>query len=263
MTTDAAPRRFERLAQELRDQIRSGRLPAGEPIPSVRELIDTWSTSKITVERALAVLKAEGLIESRVGARTTVVQPHGPWISSPRDHVERVASGATIYRDRERSEIYEAGSITTTNVAPAILNAIGSVVPDPTIPTEVTRVIKRARRMYQDDRLVGVCTTWYAEPLIVQQRPDGPEVAERLASVNERFHGGTLGHLERLCNVEYTHSVDRVAVRPAPVGVARELAVEPGAPMLWVLSTNFAGEYPLQADEWFRYPDDEGLTYRY
>lgn len=263
MTTDVGPRRFERLAQELREQIKSGRLVAGEPIPSVRDLIDTWSTSKVTVERALAVLKAEGLIESRVGARTTVVDHDGPWISSPRDHVGRVSSGVTIYRDGERSEIYEAGSLTTANVGAAVLNAIGSVVPDPTIPTEVTRVIKRARRMYQDDRLVGICTTWYAEPLIVQQRPNGPEFAERLASVGERFHGGTLGHLERLCNVEYTHTVERVAVRPAPVGIARELGVTPGSPMLWVLSTNFAGEYPLQADEWFRYPDDEGVTYRY
>ncbi|MEJ2866105.1 GntR family transcriptional regulator [Actinomycetospora flava] len=252
------------MAADLRQRIRSGALAPGDPIPSVRDLVDEWHTSRISVGRALGLLKAEGLIESRVGARTTVVERDGrPWVSSPQDHVERVVSGATIYRENERSEIYEAGSITTANVGGAILNAIGSVVPDPSIPSEVTRVIKRARRMYQDDRLVGICTTWYAEPYIVQQRPDGPQFAERLASVDERFHGGTLGYLERLCNVEYTHTVERVAVRPAPVGVARQLGVAPGESLLWVLSTNFAGEAALQAEEWFRYPDDEGVAYRY
>ncbi len=123
-------------------------------------------------------------------------------------------------------------------------------------------IVQRARVMLRDDVITGTCTTWFNYPLIIQQGPAGAELVERLTSRDERYPEGTRVPVAQLFGVEHTSTVDKVGVRGVPTLVARELGVEPGTPMLWVLSTRFAGEYVLEVDEWFRYPDDD-VTYQY
>jgi DNA-binding FadR family transcriptional regulator len=63
---------YLQVANHLREQITSGDLQAGEQVPSERELVDQWGVSRATATKALATLRAEGLVESRPGSRTTV-----------------------------------------------------------------------------------------------------------------------------------------------------------------------------------------------
>lgn len=246
---------YEQIAHAVRDQVMRGELAPGDKVPSQNELIDGWGVSKATVNKAVALLKSWGLVETRVGSATRIA-PHdeGVPISGPQDHTARMLRGVPLYTEGERSEVYEASVIPTRNVSDAVLQAAGSVSPDPNIPSETTTIIKRARRMYREDRLTGVCTTWIAHPLVVQQGPRGDEVAAQLTSL-ERIPGGTGRLLADLYGVEHTHDTTRVGLRPVPLSVARALLVEPGTPMLWVLATRFAGEYVLEVDEWFRHDD--------
>lgn len=64
---------FVRMADGLRHDIAAGRYPVGEPFPSIRDLVERFGAAKATVERALDVLRDEGLLESRQGSRTVVV----------------------------------------------------------------------------------------------------------------------------------------------------------------------------------------------
>lgn len=64
---------FVRIADELRRDITAGRFPVGEPFPSIGELTERFGSAKATVERALDVLRGEGLLASRQGSRTVVV----------------------------------------------------------------------------------------------------------------------------------------------------------------------------------------------
>ncbi|MFI1096313.1 winged helix-turn-helix domain-containing protein [Streptomyces sp. NPDC020917] len=59
-------------ADELREQIRSGRLKPGDRLPSSRELRDTMGIANATVHSALRVLREEGLIYSVQGRGTYV-----------------------------------------------------------------------------------------------------------------------------------------------------------------------------------------------
>jgi integrase len=63
---------YEKLAAGLRAAIESGQLPAGEPLPTVLELAAEHEVSAGTINRAVAVLKAEGLIDVRRGKRAIV-----------------------------------------------------------------------------------------------------------------------------------------------------------------------------------------------
>ncbi len=60
------------LCEALKERMLSGRLKAGEALPSTRELAQALSVSRNTVNEAYAMLLAEGFILSRQGAPTVV-----------------------------------------------------------------------------------------------------------------------------------------------------------------------------------------------
>jgi GntR family transcriptional regulator len=64
--------RYEQIAAHYRDLIESGELAKGDKLPSVTQLSTDWSVATATVNAAIALLKSEGLIEVRRGARATV-----------------------------------------------------------------------------------------------------------------------------------------------------------------------------------------------
>src|SRR6185436_17036752 len=61
MPRDTTPL-YERIQEMLRTQIASGRLAAGERLPSETELAESFATTRMTVRQALAKLTFEGLI---------------------------------------------------------------------------------------------------------------------------------------------------------------------------------------------------------
>lgn len=69
--TARAPK-YQRIADELRRQIRDGRYQPNTRIPSETELTEQFGVSLPTVRQALAALRAEGLVESRQGIGTFV-----------------------------------------------------------------------------------------------------------------------------------------------------------------------------------------------
>lgn len=255
MAGDGAGPAFERIAREIRDQVHAGALVPGDRAPSESELRERYGVAKATANRATALLKSWGLVETVVGAGTRIAHPRvGVVASGPSEHSERLACGLPIYAPGETSSIYEAGVITTENVSADVLNAVGLPVPSPTLVAETTTIVKRARVMLKDDQVTGVCCTWFNHPLLVQQGPAGDRVIERLIST-ERIPGGTAPVVAELFGKDLTHYATRAGLRPAPVSVARELRVDPGAPLLWLLETRYADDYPVEVDEWFRLGD--------
>ncbi len=64
MLDDSRPT-YLQVADVLRAEIRSGQLPVGERVPSVRDLSDRFEIAPVTTQSALRVLRDEGLIVSR------------------------------------------------------------------------------------------------------------------------------------------------------------------------------------------------------
>ncbi|WP_413804243.1 GntR family transcriptional regulator [Streptomyces sp. OE57] len=65
--TDEAMQPYQRIAQDVRDQIRLGRLKGNDKLPSTRELADRFGVAPGTVQRALAELRSDGVIYSHQG----------------------------------------------------------------------------------------------------------------------------------------------------------------------------------------------------
>jgi len=63
---------YMRIAADLRHRITSGEYEPGDRIPTLPELCARYDVSEITVRNALALLRNEGLVESRARAGTVV-----------------------------------------------------------------------------------------------------------------------------------------------------------------------------------------------
>jgi GntR family transcriptional regulator len=60
------------VADELREQIQSGRYPPGARLPTMEELRHAYGVSEIVIRHAVSLLRHEGLVETRRGGGTVV-----------------------------------------------------------------------------------------------------------------------------------------------------------------------------------------------
>jgi GntR family transcriptional regulator len=59
--------RYQQIAEELRGRVGRGDLAAGRLLPSESELAAAYAASRVTIRKALEVLREEGLVDSRQG----------------------------------------------------------------------------------------------------------------------------------------------------------------------------------------------------
>ena len=59
--------RYQSIAEQLRRRLESGDLGGSRLLPSESELSEEYSASRVTVRRALEILREEGLVDSRQG----------------------------------------------------------------------------------------------------------------------------------------------------------------------------------------------------
>jgi GntR family transcriptional repressor for pyruvate dehydrogenase complex len=74
---DPIPRRrlYEEVERRLADEIRSGRLKAGDPMPSERDLMQRFGVGRPAIREALLSLRQKGLVRIGAGERTRVAKP--------------------------------------------------------------------------------------------------------------------------------------------------------------------------------------------
>ena len=59
--------RYQQIAEDLRNRITGGEFPAGRLLPSEAELGSAYEASRVTIRKALEVLRSEGEVGSRQG----------------------------------------------------------------------------------------------------------------------------------------------------------------------------------------------------
>lgn len=66
--------RFKEIASHIRHLIEQGDYPENSPLPRQADLAKTYQTSRMTIQKALELLRYEGLITSRQGSGSVVRQ---------------------------------------------------------------------------------------------------------------------------------------------------------------------------------------------
>jgi GntR family transcriptional regulator len=224
---------FRQLADELRDEIRSGRRPGGSQLPTESEFQAQWGVSRTTVRAALRVLEAEGLVFSRKGYGSYVRErPPIRRIGSTQRHAAHRATGKPIFdteieaQDRIPSRrILEVGR----GEPPSDIAAWLDVKPEETV------VIRRRLQLVNDEPMV-FSSSYY--PMFVARDsrledpgplPEGPD------TLIER-----LGH-------RFARTVEVVSARMPSPEEARLLRLSPGTPVVRLLHVDYDDQgRPLQ-----------------
>lgn len=97
------------LAEQLKHYIATRRISQGSELPSVRAFSSLLGLSPVTVSRAIAELRARGLVETRMGSGTFVVdftaQGHEP--SAGRKHLREFAQAVASQALRVGHDLHE------------------------------------------------------------------------------------------------------------------------------------------------------------
>src|SRR6185437_11353249 len=115
----AKPRssRYRDIAARLQKEIRLGRYPIGELLPTETELMARHSASRQTVREALRILMDQGLIVRRAGLGSVVIAAEPPvlfshsvkslgeWLRYSNETYRDVVGSREITADRERAAL--------------------------------------------------------------------------------------------------------------------------------------------------------------
>jgi GntR family transcriptional regulator len=92
----------ERIATDLRRKILTGQLQAGDKLPSNPRLAEDFGVAGATIQKAMTLLKDEGLVQGRAGAAVTV-QGHRRQVMHPASFSQPAEQGGK-YRWLEEAE---------------------------------------------------------------------------------------------------------------------------------------------------------------
>lgn len=219
MTSDlgAHAPKYHRVANELRTDIGAGRYGAGDRLPAETTLADRFGVSVPTVRQAMALLRAEGVVESQHGIGTFVKNTQRMRRYS-RGRYGRARADRQLLTAHLRHEIVAAGR----EVLPShVADAMG-------VPAGTEAVVRR-RRLYNRDS--GVLEEIGASYLPVDIA--GGSYLEEADVVPQAL----FLCVEGLSGQTYAHAEDLWTSRLPTTDESTVLALATGAPVLHVVHT--------------------------
>ncbi|MBE1590517.1 GntR family transcriptional regulator [Nonomuraea angiospora] len=226
---------YLRVADQLRERIRSGELREGDRLPSVPGLANDLGISRSTASEALKVLVSEGLAVARSGAGTFVRLPREPQ-RLIRAWYRATPYGSPFMQDMERQgrEAGWAYQSQTVQAPPEIRDRLGLNE----AMGDVEDVVRTDYVFSADGEPVMLSTSW--EPLAITRGtpivlPEdgmlaGRGVAERMLSIG----------------IPIDDWVEEVGARPGTTEECERLRHAPGSIMMTIRRTYYSGETQVE-----------------
>jgi GntR family transcriptional regulator len=194
---------YRQIAEDLRAQIESGELRPGQQLRTELELREHYNASRNTVRDAIKWLTTLGLVETRPGQGTFVVETIDPFVTTLTGDPSApgVGTEGTSYLS-EVSERNRAASKSPIQVE--IQQASSDVAAGLWIP-EGTEVISRHERRFIDDTPWSMLTSFY--PMEFADR--GAERLRRAGHIEE----GTVQYLTDTLHIKQASYRDWITVR--------------------------------------------------
>ncbi|WP_199443846.1 GntR family transcriptional regulator [Umezawaea beigongshangensis] len=227
MTSSLPP--FRRIAQQLREDILGGQLKPEQQLPSENQLAEKHATTRATVRKAIALLRAEGLVVSEQGRGAFV---------RPRPHVKMLLTGANYRTNRSSgTSNFNAEAASQGRTATQRLLSVEEVSAPPEVAQhlalpEGAPVIARKRLFVVDDAPMQFCHGYYPAELF-----RGTPVAEL-----RRIRGGVHSVIEDPngpIRTRVTQFIEDLDIRLPLPSEAKALRIPDGVPVARVLRTAY------------------------
>jgi GntR family transcriptional regulator len=231
---------YQRIVDELRAEILGGQRPPGSRMPSENELAIHYQTSRPTVRRALALLKADGLLSTKQGSGAFV---------RPKSHVRLLVTGANYRKHRAlglpgfNAQALEQGQrphqrirSVTTEGAPAEVAMRFDV-------DEGSPVVVRRRVFLLEGEPAALCDSYYPAEMAQGTAIERPgRIRGGVHAVIEDADGPIRRRIAR--------SVDELVARMPTHQEAAELRLLPGVPIVRVLRTVYdSNDRPVEVQD--------------
>ncbi|BAL92611.1 putative GntR-family transcriptional regulator [Actinoplanes missouriensis 431] len=163
MTATEGPA-YRRVAEQLRDKIHSGELAAGARLPSLPDLGRKFGVSADVARQAIAVLRSDGLVETRQGSGAFIRSFARIVRSSPARLARSQWGAGRPIQDHDTGQRLRTADVTVDEVpAPDEVAAALGVAPGKPL-------VARSRRFLIDDRPVQLSTSYYVPELVRDTR---------------------------------------------------------------------------------------------
>ncbi len=192
---------YRQIAEDLRERIEAEDLRPGEQLPTEQELRENYGASRNTIRDAIKLLTTRGLVETRSGQGTFVIQKIDPFVTTLSSEPTAGALDRATYLSKVSDQKREA-SVSPVQIE--IQEASGEVVSALRLP-EGTEVISRHERRFIDGTPWSMQTSYY--PMEFADRG-----AERLRSSRD-IEEGTVQYLANILDIKQVGYRDWITVR--------------------------------------------------
>lgn len=239
---------YRQIADHLRDDITAGRLLEGERLPSESQLMGRYGTARNTARDAIALLRAEGLVEVHHG-RGAFVRRRPPLRRLTHDRFTRRhrKTGKAAFLAEAAAEGWEP-TVEILDIGPA--PATGNVAERLGVE-EGSTILRRYRRYLADGRPVEIAAT--SLPLDVVE---GTTIAEPNPGP-----GGVHARLEEAGHRLAYLTEDVTARMPTP-DETKLLRLPPGTPVLHLVREAHTKDRVVEVTETVIAADRYVLSYR-
>ena len=199
----AADPMYRQIAEDLRSKIEAGELPRGTQLPTEIELRDQYNASRNTVRDAIKWLITRGLVETRPGQGTFVVEKITPFVSTLTGDPETGFGGG-------EDDIYDLEVKATRREPTASVPRVEiQQVNDATAPElqlgQGSPVVSRHQRRFIDGTPWSLQTSFYPMRYVM----DG---AARLTDPSD-ISQGTVSYLRETLGIDQAGWRDMIVVR--------------------------------------------------
>jgi GntR family transcriptional regulator len=250
-----SPSSYREVADHLRQGIHEGVYPRGSLLPNEDQLAENLGVHRAVVNKALNVLKAEGLLYVHMGVGTYVhrLPPilRDAAVRHSRTHREEGGVRGSLAAELSRLdwELTSDNTVGPGQPPPDVAEALG-------VDAATESVIVRARRMRAEGVPIQIVTSYIPRTIA-----DGTPIAEADPGV-----GGISSRLEELGHAQADIQED-VLVRPPSADEARFLRMSPDQRVFDVFHVGLTASgravkvsvYVMPTHQWhlrYRYPLD-------
>lgn len=222
---------YRKIAQELRHRIQSGELAPGQQLPTELELREQYAASRNTIRDAIKWLMTNGLVETRPGQGTFVVERISPFVTTLSADPETGLGGGE--GEAAFSEVRERGRV-PSRIGPRVelLAATGNVAARLRL-TEGTQVISRHWERFIDGTPWSLQTTYYPMDLVIQ--------GARSLLLAEDIPEGSVEYLRQALGLKQVGYRDRILVRRPGEDEVRFFRIPDDGriPMIYLMRTGY------------------------
>lgn len=197
--------RYRQIAEKLREQIEAGELGHGAKLPTELELRELYDASRNTVRDAVKWLITRGLVETRPGQGTFVVDKIEPFITTL-DIETGFGDGDTMYAHGGAGERGRKATVSAPRIEIQLATAeVGAELGLP----EGSQLVSRQQRRYIDGTPWSIQLTYYPMRYV--------DAGARKLIEAVDMPNGVVRYLEEVLGIEQVGWRDMITVR-APTG---------------------------------------------